>query len=113
MKKLANPPQKFARALAHALEDTAPYRRQPVGPDARMLVVSSRLLPTAAMHQMSRLAMGLPGTGALRPGFADLTASQRAMIKAAEVLPEPVMTRIAMLAMRFAPKPKDQKDNNA
>ncbi|WP_395311672.1 SDR family oxidoreductase [Mycobacterium sp. AMU20-3851] len=113
MKKLANPPEKFARGLARALEDTAPYRRQPIGPDARMLVVSSRLLPAAAMHQMSRLAMGLPRTGALRPGTADLTASQRAMIKAAQILPEPVMTRIAMLAMRFAPKHEEQKGSDA
>ncbi len=33
--RIANPPAKFARALAKALEDTAPYAKHPIGPDAR------------------------------------------------------------------------------
>ena len=38
----------------------------PVGPDARMLLVANRLLPGAAMHTMTRLMMGIPRFGALR-----------------------------------------------
>jgi NAD(P)-dependent dehydrogenase (short-subunit alcohol dehydrogenase family) len=64
--RIANSPDKFAKALAKALDDTGPYTRHPVGPDARMLVLSSRLLPQAAMYQMVRIAMGLPRHGAMR-----------------------------------------------
>jgi NAD(P)-dependent dehydrogenase (short-subunit alcohol dehydrogenase family) len=64
--RIASPPDRFGRALAKALADTAPYTKHPVGPDARMLVLASRLLPQAGMYQMSRLAMGLPRQGAIR-----------------------------------------------
>jgi NAD(P)-dependent dehydrogenase (short-subunit alcohol dehydrogenase family) len=104
--RLANSPDKFARALAKALEDTGPYTKHPVGPDASMLVLSSRILPQAGMYQMSRLAMGLPRQGAIRDGTATLTLGQRAMIRAATVIPAPLMQRIAMLVMRFGPKPE-------
>jgi NAD(P)-dependent dehydrogenase (short-subunit alcohol dehydrogenase family) len=64
--RAAKPPQKFAVCLAKALEDSAPFVRRPVGPDARMLLIADRLLPDVAMHHMTRLLMGIPRFGALR-----------------------------------------------
>jgi NAD(P)-dependent dehydrogenase (short-subunit alcohol dehydrogenase family) len=63
--RLANKPERFARGLAKALEDTVPFRRRPVGPDARMLLLISRLLPGRALHQVIRVALGLPRYGGL------------------------------------------------
>ena len=67
MKHAARSPQRFAVGLAKALDDTAPFARHSVGPDARMLLVANRLLPAAALHQMTRVMMGLPRFGGLRP----------------------------------------------
>ena len=64
--RVAKSPEKFAAGLAKALEDSAPFVRRPVGPDARMLLVANRLLPDAAMHHMTRVMMGIPRFGALR-----------------------------------------------
>jgi len=66
MKRAAKSPEKFAIGLAKALEGSAPFVRRPVGPDARLLLIADRLLPDAAMHQMTRLMMGIPRFGALR-----------------------------------------------
>jgi NAD(P)-dependent dehydrogenase (short-subunit alcohol dehydrogenase family) len=63
--RLANSPERFARGLAKALEDGGPFRRRAVGPDARMLVLMSRLLPGRALHQVLRVALGLPPYGGL------------------------------------------------
>ena len=68
MKYAARSPQRFAAGLAKALEGTAPFVRRSVGPDARMLLTINRILPSAALHQMTRLMMGLPRFGALRGG---------------------------------------------
>jgi NAD(P)-dependent dehydrogenase (short-subunit alcohol dehydrogenase family) len=106
--RIANSPDRFAKALAGALEDTAPYTKHPVGPDARMLVLSSRLLPQAGMYHMSRVAMGLPRQGAVRDGTVALTLSQRLMIKAATTLPPPVLQRIAGVMAKFSPAPKSE-----
>jgi NAD(P)-dependent dehydrogenase (short-subunit alcohol dehydrogenase family) len=65
MKYGARAPQRFAAGLAKALEGTAPFVRRPVGPDARMLLVMNRLLPAAALHNGTRLIMGLPRFGGL------------------------------------------------
>jgi NAD(P)-dependent dehydrogenase (short-subunit alcohol dehydrogenase family) len=64
--RIAGPPERFARGLARALDDTAPFARHAIGPDARMLVLSNRLLPGRALQHMTRIAMGLPRFGALR-----------------------------------------------
>ena len=101
--KMASEPEKFASSLARALADTAPYAKHPVGTDARMLLLANRILPQAGMYQVTRLAMGLPRQGALRVGV--LTLNQQLMIKAATTLPAPVMQRIAVLMMKFGPKP--------
>jgi NAD(P)-dependent dehydrogenase (short-subunit alcohol dehydrogenase family) len=64
--RAAKSPEKFAESLAKALEDSAPFVRRPVGPDARMLLIANRLLPGAGLHHMTRLLMGIPRFGALR-----------------------------------------------
>jgi len=63
----AKPPERFAAALEKALEKDAPFARHAVGADARMMLVASRLLPTAALQSAARLATGLPRPRALRP----------------------------------------------
>ena len=63
--RFAAPPERFARGLARALDGTAPFARVPVGRDARLMLLAHRLLPARALHQGTRLAMGLPGHGAL------------------------------------------------
>ena len=65
----AKPPERFAAALEKALEKDAPFARHAVGADARMMLVASRLLPTAALQSAARLATGLPRPRALRPHF--------------------------------------------
>jgi NAD(P)-dependent dehydrogenase (short-subunit alcohol dehydrogenase family) len=64
--RIAAPPQRFARGLAKALDDRAPFARHAVGPDARMLLLFNRVLPTRVLHQVIRVAMGLPRQGSLR-----------------------------------------------
>ncbi|SEH86166.1 Short-chain dehydrogenase [Mycolicibacterium rutilum] len=65
MRMAARSPEKFAAGLAKALDSTKPFVKQPVGPDARMLMIANRLLPSAGLHQMTRLMMGIPRFGAL------------------------------------------------
>lgn len=68
MRMAARSPDKFARGLAKALDSSKPFAKTAVGPDARMLLVANRLLPSAGLHQMTRLMMGIPRFGALRAG---------------------------------------------
>jgi NAD(P)-dependent dehydrogenase (short-subunit alcohol dehydrogenase family) len=108
--KFARSPERFAVGLAKALQDRGPFRKHGVGPDAQMLLLSNRFLPSAGMHQMSRVVLGIPRHGALRGGAVPLTLSQRAMIFAATKLPTPVMQRIALLITKFGPKEQDETD---
>ena len=64
--RIAGPPERFARGLGRALDDTAPVTRRAIGPDAHMLVLANRLLPGRALQHITRMAMGLPRFGALR-----------------------------------------------
>jgi NAD(P)-dependent dehydrogenase (short-subunit alcohol dehydrogenase family) len=66
MVRLARPPERFARALARALDERAPFARHAVGLDARMLLFANRFLPVRVLRGVIRLAMGLPRRGALR-----------------------------------------------
>lgn len=66
--KAAAPPEKFARALAAAVEDTLPIKRRTVGPDAAGLYYMARLLPGSLVHNIIRMAMKLPVKDALRTG---------------------------------------------
>ena len=63
--RLANPPERFASALARALDERVPFARHAVGFDARILLFLSRLLPGRLLHHVLRLAMSLPRQGAL------------------------------------------------
>jgi NAD(P)-dependent dehydrogenase (short-subunit alcohol dehydrogenase family) len=62
----ANPPERFARVLAHAINSTAPYARHSAGIDAFMLLLMSRLLPGWLLHRVVCFAMRLPRPGVLR-----------------------------------------------
>jgi len=64
--RLASPPERFASALASALDEQSPFARHAVGFDARMLLFGSRLLPGRLLHHVIRLAMNLPRRGALQ-----------------------------------------------
>ncbi|MCX2930418.1 SDR family oxidoreductase [Mycobacterium sp. CVI_P3] len=111
--KLARSPERFADGLVKALADRAPFRRKPVGPDASMLLVSNRLLPSSGMHHMSRIVLGIPRQGSMRDGAYPLTVAQKAMVLAMKVVPQPVMQRIvAAAAKRAAAKqpPQQQKE---
>lgn len=66
VEKAAAPPEKFARALAVAVEDKAPIKRRTVGPDAAGLYYMARLLPGNWVHNIIRKAMKLPARDALR-----------------------------------------------
>jgi NAD(P)-dependent dehydrogenase (short-subunit alcohol dehydrogenase family) len=109
--RIAQPPEKFAIALADALEGSAPFVKRPVGPDSRMLLVLNRLLPGAAMHHMTRLMMGIPRFGAMRGGAYPLTAGQRAMMFAAKVIPQPVLQRLANRAAAKQARKQGSENN--
>jgi NAD(P)-dependent dehydrogenase (short-subunit alcohol dehydrogenase family) len=66
MVRLASPPERFAPALARALDERAPFARHAVGLDARLLLLGSRFLPARVLRSFVRLALGLPRRGALR-----------------------------------------------
>jgi NAD(P)-dependent dehydrogenase (short-subunit alcohol dehydrogenase family) len=66
VKLLANPPERFASALARALDEKAPFARRAVGLDARLMWLGSRLLPGWLLHHLVGRALGLPRHGALR-----------------------------------------------
>src|SRR3954462_12507737 len=102
MRVAARSPKKFAAGLSKALDSKAPFDRRSVGPDARMLLIANRVLPAAALHHTTRLMLGIPRSGSLRPGSVSLSAGQRAMVLAARVLPAPVLQRVAVLAMKFS-----------
>jgi NAD(P)-dependent dehydrogenase (short-subunit alcohol dehydrogenase family) len=58
--RFANPPERFASALARVLDERAPFARNAVGVDSRLLLLGSRFLPGWLMHHAIRLAMDLP-----------------------------------------------------
>jgi NAD(P)-dependent dehydrogenase (short-subunit alcohol dehydrogenase family) len=64
--RMARPPERFARALAKALDDRAPFAKHAVGPDAVLLALGNRLLPGWLLHRLVRLAMRFPRPGSLR-----------------------------------------------
>jgi hypothetical protein len=103
--RLARPPERFTDGLLKALEDRGSFHRHGVGPDASMLLVSSRILPAIGMHHMSRIVLGIPKHGSMRDGAWPLTLTQKAMVSATKVIPAPVLQRL----MTFAAK--RSKDN--
>jgi NAD(P)-dependent dehydrogenase (short-subunit alcohol dehydrogenase family) len=109
--KFARPPERFTDGLVKALADKGAFRRHGVGPDASVLLVLSRILPSSGMHHMSRLVLGIPRRGTMRNGAWPLTVAQRGMVLAAKVIPQPVMTRLADRAARRAARSRG--DGNA
>ena len=71
MKVAARSPDKFAAGLAKSLDSRAPFVRRSVGPDARMLLMANRIMPSVGLHHMIRLMMGIPRFGALRDDRSD------------------------------------------
>jgi NAD(P)-dependent dehydrogenase (short-subunit alcohol dehydrogenase family) len=98
--RFARPPERFTDGLLKALGDRGPFRRRGVGPDASMLLASSRILPASGMHHMSRIVLGIPRQGSMRGGAWPLTAAQKAMVVVARVLPARVLQRLASLAAK-------------
>ncbi len=98
--RFARAPERFTDGLLKALDDRGPFRRRGVGPDASMLLASNRILPASGMHHMSRIVLGIPSQGSMRGGAWPLTVGQKAMVFAARVLPEPVLQRLASLAVK-------------
>lgn len=72
--KFASPPDRFGPAVAKALEDKRAFSRRTVGPDARLLMLASRLLPTNVLQRITCRAIGIPAAGTLR-GHALQTTS--------------------------------------
>jgi NAD(P)-dependent dehydrogenase (short-subunit alcohol dehydrogenase family) len=64
--RMARPPERFARALARAVHERAPFAKRAVGPDALGLMLGNRLLPSRLLHHLIRVAMRLPRAGSLR-----------------------------------------------
>jgi NAD(P)-dependent dehydrogenase (short-subunit alcohol dehydrogenase family) len=62
----ARSPERFAEAVAKALESHRPYARHGVGIDAQLLMLGGRLLPSAALQAIVGRALGLPRPGSLR-----------------------------------------------
>jgi hypothetical protein len=102
--RMARPPEKFTDGVVKALADTGSFHRRGVGPDASMLLVSSRILPAIGMHHMSRVVLGIPKQGSMRDGAWPLTATQKLMVFAAKILPAPVLQRLASLAAKRSKK---------
>jgi NAD(P)-dependent dehydrogenase (short-subunit alcohol dehydrogenase family) len=100
--RLARSPEKFTDGVVTALNDQKSFRRRGVGPDASMLLVSSRILPAAGMHHMSRIVLGIPKQGSMRNGAWPLTLAQKGMVFAAKIIPAPVMQRLVALAAKRA-----------
>jgi hypothetical protein len=100
--RFARRPEQFAAGMRKALDDTGPFRRRAVGPDAAMLMALNRAVPAAGMHHVPRLVMGIPRQGAMRDGAWPLTTVQRAMVLAAKVIPQPLMQRLVAPAARRA-----------
>ena len=98
--RMARPPEKFTDGVVKALADTGSFRRRGVGPDASMLLISSRILPAIGMHHMSRIVLGIPKQGSMRDGAWPLTTAQKGMVFAAKITPAPVMQRLVALAAK-------------
>jgi len=59
--RIAADPAKFGPAVARALDDTRPFVRRAVGIDAKLLLLGRRVLPTAVLQRIIRVAIGVPG----------------------------------------------------
>jgi NAD(P)-dependent dehydrogenase (short-subunit alcohol dehydrogenase family) len=64
--RFAAAPERFAPAVAKALDDRRPFSRRAVGADSRLLMVGNRLLPASLLQHITCRAIGIPSAGSLR-----------------------------------------------
>lgn len=64
--RIAGRPERFAPAVARALDDHRPFARHAVGIDARLLLLANRVLPAGVLQRITGRALGLPRPGSLR-----------------------------------------------
>lgn len=64
--RLAGAPERFAPAVARALDERAPFTRHGVGLDAKALLAGNRIVPARLMQRIVGRAVGLPRPGSLR-----------------------------------------------
>ncbi len=64
--RFAGDPERFAPAVAKALEETRPFARHGVGFDARLLLLGNRLLPSSLLQAITGRALHLPRPNSLR-----------------------------------------------
>ena len=72
--RFAAPPERFAPAVAKALDDRRPFSRRAVGIDARLLLLGNRVLPTPLLQRITRAAIGLPANGSRRSHVGEAEA---------------------------------------
>ena len=60
MVRFARRPARFAPVVERALQDTKPFARHAVGPDAVAMVYGNRLLPTRWLQSLAVRVLGLP-----------------------------------------------------
>ncbi|MBV8690732.1 MAG: SDR family NAD(P)-dependent oxidoreductase [Actinobacteria bacterium] len=73
--RFASAPERFAPAVARALDERRPFARHGVGIDARLLMLGGRMLPGAVLQGIVGRALGLPRPGSLRPASPPPAAS--------------------------------------
>jgi NAD(P)-dependent dehydrogenase (short-subunit alcohol dehydrogenase family) len=66
VKRMASPPERFARALARVLDEQAPFTRRVVGPDAVAMRIGRALVPAGLFQRMVSTILRIPRPGALR-----------------------------------------------
>jgi NAD(P)-dependent dehydrogenase (short-subunit alcohol dehydrogenase family) len=64
--RLASPPERFAPALARALDDAVPFTRRAVGPDAKAMRIVRAAMPVALFQRMVSTILRVPRPGSLR-----------------------------------------------
>ncbi len=60
MLRFAAAPERFAPAVERALNERASFTRRGVGPDARLMLGASRVLPERTLARLIAMALGLP-----------------------------------------------------
>ena len=64
--RFAQAPERFAPAVARALEERRPFARHGVGLDSRLLLLGSRVLPGGLLQRATTRAVGIPRPNTLR-----------------------------------------------
>jgi len=66
VQRLARPPERFAPALARALDAQAPFARHAVGTDAVAMRIALAVMPTRLLQRVVSTVLRIPRPGALR-----------------------------------------------